>query len=136
MGNLNIVYENKTTSAKNISQILEKENLKTSQWINFFNEVYTMPDSDKHYVSDEESYKYEEYIDTEKISEEVAEKIKKDYFAKKPVVLKLYVKIPFEKDYAKKVGEKKGYFNIAIQKIDSTEKNMSPIFFEGELADT
>ena len=133
MGNLNIVYENKTTSSKNISQILEKENLKTSKWINFFNEVYTMPVSDKHFISDEGSYNYEEYIDTKKIPEEVAEKIKKDYFAKKPVVLKLYVKIPFEKDYAKKVGEKKGCFNIAIQKIDSTEKNMSPIFLRGNL---
>ena len=133
LGNLKIDYNGKITSAENIKEILIKQNMVTEKWLNFFDKIYTMSDNEKHFVSNYEKYNYETSINFDDIEPNQLEKIKKDYFDKKPIVLKFYVKLPFLKSYLNKTGIKKGWFNIALQKTDSSDKQIRPIYLRGNL---
>ena len=133
LGNLEIDYNGKIISSKNIKEILIKERMVTEKWLSFFDEVYRMPENKMHYISNAEKYNYETAINLDDIEDEKLEKIKIDYFEKKPIVLKFNVKLPFLKSYLNKTGIKFGWFNIALQKTDSTDKPIRPIFLRGNL---
>ena len=130
-GSLIVKCGDKTVDSNTIDDILEEEKILSKQWIDFFREIYTRSDKDKHYISKFENYNYEKSINTGDFSKDQINKIKKDYFAKKPVVLKFFVKIPFEKPNKKK--EIEGFFNIAFQKISSLDKAAKPLYLRGNL---
>ena len=130
-GGLKIECGDKKVNSDNIDNVLEEERILSKKWVNFYREIYTRSDKDTHYISKVENYNYEKSIDIKDFSEDQINKIKKDYFAGKPVVLKFFVKIPFEKKDKKK--EIEGFFNIALQKIGSQEKDAKPLFLRGNL---
>ena len=133
MGNLIIKYDGNDVSNKNIKDILIKEKMTTEKWLTFFDEVYTKPDKDIHFINDPSNYNYQTSVDLDEINENEIKKIKEDYYDKKPIVLKLFLKIPFLKHYQNKTGEKIGYFKLAIQKIDNSDFPVKPIFLRGSL---
>ncbi len=133
MGNLQINYQNIKVSSKNIKDILIKENMMTDKWLSFFDEIYTKSDKDIHFISNPNNFNYQTSIDLDEIEEDKVKKIKEDYFDKKPIVIKLFVKIPFEKHYLNKVGKEGGWFKLALQKIDNTDLPIKPIFLRGSL---
>ncbi len=133
MGNLIIKYKDKDVSNKNIKDILINEKMTTEKWLSFFDEVYKQPDKNINFISNSSNYKYQTSIDLDEIDEGKIKKIKEDYYEKKPIILKLFVKIPFLKNYQNKVGEKIGCFKLALQKIDSSDTPIKPIFLRGSL---
>ena len=133
IGTMKIDYKGKIISAENIKEILIKERMLSEKWLSFFDEVYTMPDDKKHFISDVEKYNFETVINLDEIGDDKLEKIKHDYFEKKPIVFKFNVKLPFLKSYQNKTGIKFGWFNVALQKTESSDKPIRPIFLRGNL---
>jgi hypothetical protein len=127
--NLKIRYKDQVINTDNIDEILENERMMSPEWIEFYRDVYTS--KEKHYTSDGNDYNYDETIDREQIPQDVIDKIKKDYFAGKNISLKLGVKIPFEKKSKNK--EEISYFNIALKKIESSNRTVYPLFLRGNL---
>ena len=81
IGTMKIDYKGKIISAENIKEILIKERI-FEKWLSFFDEVYTMPDNKKHFISDVEKYNFETVINLDEIGDDKLEKIKHDYFEK------------------------------------------------------
>tara|TARA_B100001121_G_scaffold159401_1_gene139203 strand:- start:1733 stop:3655 length:1923 start_codon:yes stop_codon:yes gene_type:complete len=133
MGNLIIKYKDNDVSNKNIKDILINEKMTTEKWLSFFDEVYKKPDKNINFISNLSNYNYQTSINLDEIDEDKIKKIKEDYYEKKPVVLKLFVKIPFLKHYQNKIGERNGYFKLALQKLDSSDTPIKPIFLRGSL---
>ena len=50
-GNLIIRYKNKIINTDNIDKILESENMMSPGWVEFYREVFTRQDKEKHFIS-------------------------------------------------------------------------------------
>jgi len=131
IGNLKLKYNDKTIDNSNIEKFLIEENYKSKDWLEFLQNVYTAPDNEKHYISQPNDYKYQFEIKKEDIPGDILKKIKEDFYNKKNIVLKLNLKIPFQK--INKNGEFAGFFHIALKKKDYEQMPERPLFLRGNL---
>ena len=111
-------------------KLLELDHV-SEKWINFFDQSYTSSDKDQHFVLDLEKYNYQESLKKDDFPEEIISKIKSDYLSNKIILIKSFVKIPFDKK--NKQGEKSGYFYASLNKKSYDDKQISALYLRGSL---
>lgn len=122
--------ENKFIDVKNVEEHLIKNKILSEKWIDFFKEAYTTDDKSLHKILKSEDYNYEETLSKDDFSTNEIEKIREDYQKNKPVTVKAYVKIPFEKDKPK---EEIGFFKASIKKKSFDDQNVPALYLRGNL---